>query len=56
MQSETISKNSAYSNTAMMNSKTNRSDGSKASVVRLFSNYHGVIFYKIISMAFICTF
>ena len=30
--------------TAMMNSKTNRSDGSKASVVRLFSNHHGVLF------------
>ena len=28
----------------MMNSKTNRSDGSKASVVRLFSNHHGVLF------------
>ncbi|MCC2149736.1 hypothetical protein LKD42_10800, partial [Lachnospiraceae bacterium CLA-AA-H246] len=25
-------------------------------VRRLFSNHHGVIFYKIISMAFICTF
>ncbi len=29
-------------------SKTNRTDGSKASVVRLFSNHHGVLFYKII--------
>ena len=25
-------------------------------VRRLFSDHHGVIFYKIISMAFICTF
>ena len=29
-------------------SKTNRTDGSKSSVVRLFSNHHGVLFYKII--------
>ena len=29
----------------MMNSKTNRSDGSEASVVRLFSNHHGVLFF-----------
>ena len=28
--------------------ENNRTDGSKASVVRLFSNHHGVLFYTII--------